>query len=598
MLKLIKQLFCDLTKDIFAHNIKIQEFSLEIPRNPEHGDLATNIAMVLAKLLQKNPRQIAENIIEKIKTQDFFHRYIKKIELAGQGFINLHIQPSLWHEILGQIEQDPANYGKPEIKNKQAINIEFVSANPTGPLHVGHSRPAVYGDVIANLLQFCDHNVTREYYINDAGNQIDVLLKSLFIRYNQLYGSEETIPPGCYPGEYLIELAELARAQYGDKLLTMPEVERRNLLWPFAINNLLSQIKESLAKLGVHFDKFTSEKLDIVDKDALNSVQDLLKAKGLIYIGTLERPKSDENEDWEPREQLLFRTSNFGDESDRVLEKSDGTPTYFASDIAYQNDKLKRNFDKLIVLLGADHIGYVTRLKAAVTAISGDKNKLEVITNQMVNLLKDGAPLKMSKRKGNFITLDEVLEEVGKDILRFSMLTRKNDTILTIDLDQVLEQSKENQFFYIQYAHTRVVSTLQRAYESELLHSDELKISKAVDVLAASRVSYAKSDLFLPDIQLLTREEELDIMRHLAFFPQIIDNSASRYDLHILINYLFDLANKFHILWTKGMENKEDRLVREDNIALSRARIYLAFNVARSIGQCLAILGIEPLIKM
>jgi arginyl-tRNA synthetase len=559
----------------YTHGLTEEQIIVERPKDPKHGDVATNIAMILAKSHGISPRQAAEEIAVNLRSNPL----IKAVDIAGPGFINLVTNEPLWQQEVANIIDAGADYGASNLGAQELVNVEFVSANPTGPMHIGHARGAIYGDALCRLLSKCGYKVIREYYMNDAGGQIDTLAESLFVRYQQALGKEAELGEGMYPGDYLIEAAQTLQSRYGDSLLTIPTEERRQLLKEFAVSEMMKLIKADLKSLGVEHEIFTSEYHDIRQLGKIDAALAFMKAKGFLYQGVLEAPKGKTPDDWEPREQTLFKATEFGDDVDRPVRKSNNDFTYFAADIAYHKDKLDRGFNKMILLLGADHSGYIKRMKAAVRALSSNNPavQLEVKINQLVNFFKNGVPFKMSKRSGNFLTVGDVIEEVGKDILRFVMLTRKNDTVLDFDLDKVKEQSKDNPVFYVQYAHARAYSVLRNAQK----------------VIATDNVS-----LKAANFALLTTEDELNLIKKLAWYPKMLESAALAAEPHRITYYLEDLANEFHSLWSKGNTDASLRFLLEDNLELSKARVGLLKAAATVIASGLEVLGVVAVESM
>ncbi|APE43751.1 arginine--tRNA ligase [Sulfitobacter alexandrii] len=545
----------------------------EPPRDPAHGDMATNAAMVLAKPAKMKPRDIAEALAAKLGTD----ARVTSAEVAGPGFLNLRLAPSVWQGIAAEVLARGTAFGRGDLGAGKRVNVEYVSANPTGPLHVGHTRGAVFGDALASLLDFAGYEVTREYYINDGGAQVDVLARSVYLRYLEAHGQEVAFPDGTYPGDYLIAVGEALKDKVGDAYVDAGEdvwlAEVRN----FATDRMMDLIRADLAALGVEMDVFYSEK-SLYGTGRIEAALDDLKAKGLIYEGVLEPPKGKTPEDWEPREQTLFRSTAHGDDVDRPVMKSDGGWTYFAPDIAYHYDKVQRGFDLLIDVFGADHGGYVKRMKAAVSALSEGKVPLDIKLTQLVKLFKNGEPFKMSKRAGTFVTLRDVVDEVGPDVTRFVMLTRKNDAMLDFDFDKVLEQSRENPVFYVQYAHARVASVLRKAAEAGIDTQDA--------TLAAA------------DLSRLDHEAEQTVLRKLAEWPRLVETAARSNEPHRVAFYLYELASDFHSLWNRGNEVPELRFLQEDDVATSQAKIALARSAAIVIAAGLGILGVNPAQEM
>ncbi len=543
--------------------------TVEPPRDPLHGDMATNAAMVLAKAAKAKPRDIAEKLVEKLAADD----RITSAEVAGPGFINLRLAPAVWQGLVAAVLNGGTAFGRSSLGEGKKVNVEYVSANPTGPLHVGHTRGAVFGDALASLLDFAGYNVTREYYINDGGAQVDVLARSVYLRYLEAHGQEVAFEDGTYPGEYLIEVGANLKDKVGDAYVDQPEDVWLTEVREFATEAMMDLIREDLKMLGVEMDVFYSEKSLYGTGRIEGAIQDLTD-KGLIYRGTLEPPKGKLPEDWEPREQTLFKSTEYGDDVDRPIKKSDGAWTYFAPDIAYHYDKVQRGFDLLIDVFGADHGGYVKRMKAAVSALSGGKVPVDIKLCQLVKLFKNGEPFKMSKRAGTFIMLRDVVEQVGPDVTRFVMLTRKNDAPLDFDFDKVLEQSKDNPVFYVQYAHARVASVLRKAAEAGITADDAA-------LLAAD---HAKLD----------HEAELNLLKKIAEWPRLVEIAARTNEPHRIAFYLYELASDLHGLWNRGNENTSLRFIQDDDSATSQAKIALARSTAVVIAAGLGILGVTP----
>ena len=551
--------------------------AVEPPRDPAHGDVATNAAMVLAKSAGMKPRALAEALAERLGARDL----VTEAAVAGPGFINLRIAAAFWHDCLAGILRAGADYGRSDLGAGVKVNVEYVSVNPTGPLHVGHARGAVYGDALAALLERAGFEVTREYYINDAGAQVDALARSTHLRYREALGEsiEAAAFEGLYPGDYLRQVGADLAARDGDKWLGADEDEWLGPLREFAIDAQMKIIRDDLAALGVHQEVFSTESA-LVAAGRVEQALARLEQSGLIYTGVLEPPKGKKPDDWEPRPQTLFRASDFGDDVDRPLKKSDGSWTYFAPDIAYHLDKIERGATALIDVWGADHGGYVKRMKAAVKALSGGAVELDVKLCQLVTLLRAGEPVKMSKRAGTFVTLREVIDEVGKDVVRFIMLTRKNDAPLEFDLAKVMEQSRDNPVFYVQYAHARCRSVLR--------HAAEGFPGIAQDPGALARAPLAR----------LTDSEELGLMKRLALWPRLLEGAAEAYEPHRVAFYLYDLAAAFHSLWTKGKDETQLRFLREDDPDLTAARLALVRAVALVIASGLEVFGVEPVEEM
>ncbi|MEP1442272.1 MAG: arginine--tRNA ligase [Hyphomicrobiales bacterium] len=548
---------------------------VEPPRDASHGDLASNVAMVLAKGLGLKPRDFAEQIKQGLEAD----ADIASVEIAGPGFINIRLQPAFWTKHLGEILTAGKLYGANYVAKPLKVNVEYVSANPTGPMHVGHCRGAVVGDAIANLLSFAGHKVTKEYYINDAGGQIAVLAQSVYLRYCEVLGEDiGEIPEGLYPGEYLKPVASELAAQYGETLKSLPEDERLTTISNAAIDAMMDLIRADLALLNVRHDVFFSERtLHKKTGDAENRIDDTLTTladRGLVYEGTLPPPKGQLPEDWEDRPQTLLRATDFGDDIDRPLKKSDGAYTYFAADVAYFRDKFERGFEEMLFILGADHGGYVKRLGAVANAIAGDKAELKVLLCQLVRLLRDGEPVKMGKRSGNLITLRDVVDEVGADAVRFMMLYRKNDAPLDFDFAKVTEQSKDNPVFYVQYAHARTHSVFKMAAErTDLTENDWENVSQDV-------------------LDKLVDHSEIALIQKMAAFPRILETSVEAKEPHRLAFYLFELASAFHSHWNIGKDRPELRFINDKDRELTRARLAMVAAVSNVISAGLSVIGV------
>ncbi|EBA12070.1 arginine--tRNA ligase [Roseobacter sp. CCS2] len=545
--------------------------SVEPPRDASHGDMATNAAMVLAKPAKMNPRVIADALAAKLLADP----QIAVVEVAGPGFLNMRLVPEVWQGVVKAALSDPA-YGQSNLGQGQKMMVEYVSANPTGPLHVGHTRGAVFGDALARLLDYAGFDVTKEYYINDGGAQVDVLARSVYLRYLEAHGQEVAFPDGTYPGDYLKPVGKALKAKVGDAYVDKGEQYWLEEIREFATEAMMDLIRADLAQLGVVMDNFYSEK-SLYGTGLIEKAIAELDEKGLIYRGTLEPPKGKMPEDWEPREQTLFKSTAHGDDVDRPVQKSDGSWTYFAPDIAYHYDKVQRGFDQLIDVFGADHGGYVKRMKAAVSALSDGKVPLDVKLTQLVKLYKNGEPFKMSKRAGTFVTLRDVVDQVGANVTRFHMLTRKNDAPLDFDFDKVLEQSKDNPVFYVNYAYARVNSAVGKA-------------GAFTDV----------SDVTLADVDLsgLTHEAELAVIRKLAEWPRLVEIAARGHEPHRIAFYLYDLASDFHALYHQGNADEALRFVQEGDSETTQAKIALIRAVAIVILHGLGILGVTPAEEM
>ncbi len=557
---------------LLPDGLDLSAVSVEPPRDAAHGDMATNAAMVLAKPSGRAPRDIADGLAAKLMEDP----RIAGADVAGPGFLNLRLAPPVWQGVVRQVLASGTDYGRSDIGGGLKVNVEFVSANPTGPMHVGHTRGAVVGDALANLLAFAGWNVTREYYINDGGAQVDVLARSAYERYREANGLEPEIREGLYPGDYLIPVGEALKARYGDSLLDKGEQFWLAEVRDFATGMMMEMIRSDLALLGVTMDVYSSEK-SLYGTGEIEAAIEELREAGLIYEGVLEPPKGKTPEDWEPREQTLFRSTAHGDDVDRPVKKSDGSWTYFAPDIAYHYNKVKRGFDQLIDIFGADHGGYVKRMKAAVSALSGGRVPLDIKLIQLVKLWKGGEPFKMSKRAGTFVTLRDVVEQAGTDVTRFIMLTRKNDVALDFDFDRVLEQSKDNPVFYVQYANARVNSVLRKAREAGIAVDD--------------------ATLLAADHRALSHPAELAMLKKVAEWPRLVEIAARNNEPHRVAFYLYELASDFHGLWNRGNDEAGLRFVQE-NPAASQAKIALAKAVSVVICAGLAILGVTPVEEM
>ena len=534
----------------------------ELPRDAAHGDLASNAAMVLAKPAGMKPRDLAAAISAPLAAISG----VTGVEIAGPGFINIRVEPRLWAIEIDAIIAAGAQYGRNDSGGGRPVNVEYVSANPTGPLHAAHARGAVLGDAMAGLLDFCGWDVTREYYVNDAGAQVDVLARSAYLRYCEALGRDiGEIPSGLYPGDYLVEVGVQLAATHGEAFLDADENEWLEPVRSFTIAAMMGGVRADLTKLGINMDRFSSERA-LVDNGAVAAAIDRLTTEGHVYRGILEPPKGKEPEDWEPREQLLFRASAFGDDTDRPLQKSDGSWTYFASDVAYHMDKLDRTGGPLINIFGVDHGGYVKRMNAAVQALSGRDDMLDIRLCQLVNLMDNGKPVKMSKRAGTFVTVRDVIDSVGADVIRFIMLTRRSEQTLDFDFAKVTEQSRDNPVFYVQYAHARACSVLRQ-------------VGDAIPDEAAS--------------DQLTHPAEMEVLRQLASWPKLVVSAANAHEPHRVAFYLMELAAAFHALWTAGRETPELRFIRDDEPALTAARLRLVKATALVIRSGLGVLAIE-----
>lgn len=561
------------SEDALPEGLSFDNVAVEPPRDAAHGDMATNAAMVLAKPAKLKPRDIAEALAGKLAADD----RITSAEVAGPGFLNLRLAPSVWQGVLAAVLEKGTGYGRSTMGQGQKVNVEYVSANPTGPLHVGHTRGAVFGDALASLLAYSGHDVTREYYINDGGAQVDVLARSAYERYREANGLSPEIAEGLYPGDYLIPIGEALKEKYGDSLIDKPESEWLEELREFSTDAMMNLIRADLKALGVEMDVFFSEK-SLYGTGRIEAALQSLTDKGLIYEGVLEPPKGKKPEDWEPREQTLFKSTEHGDDVDRPVKKSDGSWTYFAPDIAYHYDKVSRGFDALIDVFGADHGGYVKRMKAAVSALSDGNVSLDIKLTQLVKLWKNGEPFKMSKRAGNFVTLRDVVDQVGPDVTRFIMLTRKNDAPLDFDFDKVLESGRENPVWYVQYAHTRVMGVLRKA--------------------AAANIASDDATLAMANLDKINHDSELSLAKKLAEWPRLVEIAARTNEPHRIAFYLYELASDFHSHYKKGEDDKSLLFIQDGDVATSQSKIALARAVSVVISAGLGILGVTPAQEM
>jgi arginyl-tRNA synthetase len=563
----------------WSAGIDVSRVVVEPPRDPSHGDMATNAAMVLAKDAKAKPRDLADAIAARLRADPL----IASVDVAGPGFINLTLKPEAWADALRTVLREGAAYGRiAPVASAAKVNVEYVSANPTGPMHVGHCRGAVFGDALCSLLQFAGRDVTREYYINDAGAQVDVLARSAYLRYREALGEDiGAIPEGLYPGDYLKPVGQALVAEHGDGLLAMGEARWLPIVREKAIAMMMEEIKGDLAALNIHHDVFFSERSLIeTGNNKVAETIDFLRSRGDIYEGSLPPPKGKPVEDYEDRIQTLFRATAYGDDVDRPLIKSDNSYTYFASDIANHRNKFERGFTDLIDVFGADHGGYIKRMQAAVKAVSAGEATLDVKIVQLVKLLRNGEPVKMSKRSGDFVTLREVVDEVGNDAVRFMMLYRKNDAVLDFDLAKVIEQSRDNPVFYVQYGHARAHSIFRNAREEVVpdLPDD-----------TAARTAYLAS----APVERLTDPAELDLLKRLALFPRMIEAAAAAHEPHRIAFYLYDLASEFHALWTRGRDLPYLRFIINNDAQITKARLAMVQGVALVLASGLAILGVH-----
>ncbi len=569
----VAELEAMMAEGVLPKGLDLAAVAVEPPRDAGHGDMATNAAMVLAKPAGMAPRAIADALAGRLMADP----RVAGADVAGPGFLNLRLEPAAWQGLVREVLIQGTGYGRSTLGQGRKVNVEFVSANPTGPMHVAHARGAVVGDALAALLAYAGYEVTREYYINDGGGQVDVLARSAFERYREANGLSPEIAEGLYPGDYLIPVGEALKVKYGDSLLNQPESVWLADVRVFSTDMMMAMIREDLAALGVKMDVYSSEKA-LYGTGQIEAAIERLKGLGLIYQGVLEPPKGKAPEDWEAREQTLFRSTSFGDDQDRPVQKSDGSWTYFAPDIAYHYNKVVRGFDELINIFGADHSGYVKRLKAVVSALSENRVTLDIKLIQLVKLLKGGQIVKMSKRAGTFVTLRDLIDEVGPDVVRFVMLTRKNDVALDFDFDKVTEQSKDNPVFYVQYANARVNSILRKA-------RGEAGLDVSDATLSVAHLSH------------LGHEAELGVIKKLAEWPRLVEIAARGNEPHRVAFYLYELASDFHGLWNRGNDDDSLRFLQADS-AISTAKIALARAVGVVICAGLGILGVTPVEEM
>ncbi len=555
-------------------NLDVSLIKFELSKNLAHGDLASNAALVLSRSVGEEPKEIASLLAGELRKIG----HVEEVGIAGPGFINLTLENKFWHEQLRQILSAGTAYGDANFGNGDKVNVEYVSANPTGPLHIAHARGAVFGDVISNLLEKVGYSVTREYYINDAGAQIAALGRSAHMRYCQALGDDiGEMPEGLYPGEYLIGIGQELAKFYGDKWQKKPEIEWLNLFSEFSSAKMMELIRADLSALGVYQEVFTSER-EVVDAGWVDQMFSFLKEKNLVYTGVLSRPKgSGAQNNWEKRPQVLFRATRFGDSSDRALKKTNDEWTYFASDIANHFLKFNRGFRRMINIWGADHAGYIDRMKAAVSGITEGKGQLEVKLCQIVHLKKAGRPVRMSKRSGDFVTLRSVIDEIGKDIIRFIMLTRSNDSQMDFDLEKVVEQTRDNPVFYVQYAHARCCSILR--------HASQHFPKKDLDPVSLAAAELGK----------IRNRSELNIIKTLSAWPQVVESAAISLEPHRVVFYLYDLASLFHALWNKGKEEADLKFLNPRDPELTRCRLALVESVRSVIASGLHLVGVEPL---
>lgn len=575
--ELVRTAVSGLAKDMGRPAPDLARIAVEPPREESHGDLAINAAMVLSKEFGMKPRELGDRIATLLRSMP----KVTAVEIAGPGFINVRLDRTVWLNVLKEAVKSGREFGKTDLGKSEKVNVEYVSANPTGPMHVGHGRGAVFGDALANLLAFVGFNVTREYYINDAGTQVDVLARSAYLRYREALGENiGTIPEGLYPGDYLVPVGQVLAEKFGKKLLDENESKWLPVVRQAAIDMMMDMIRDDLASLAIKHEVFFSERSLTTGGDKVADTIEQLGKRGHIYEGRLPPPKGAPVEDWEDREQTLFRATAFGDDVDRPLKKSDGTYTYFAADMAYHRDKIERGFTTLIDVWGADHGGYVKRMQAAVGALGGGKVTLDVKLCQLVRLLRAGEPVKMSKRAGDFITLREVVDEVGQDPVRFMMLFRKNDAALDFDLAKVIEQSRENPVFYVQYAHARCKSVLRNAKE------------------ALPELDLSASNMTRAVVERLEDEGEQRMVRKVAQWPRQVEAAAAAHEPHRIAFFLHDLAGEFHSHWNRGNEMPHLRFIIRDDPELTLARLTLVSGLATVLASGLTILGVGALEEM
>ncbi|KAF8818477.1 arginine--tRNA ligase [Rickettsia endosymbiont of Cardiosporidium cionae] len=551
------------------------QYSVEIPKDHLNGDISTNIAMLTASIKHQNPKEVA------LRFKDTFKKinYLAHIEVAGPGFINFTIKASKWHDYIQQILSNNSNFWNVNVGNGELVNIEYVSANPTGPIHMGHARVAVYGDVLANILSKSGYNVVKEYYVNDSGSQIDILIDSVILRYKEVITNKPiVIPEGLYPGGYLKELARVIYDKYGSSLLDKEEIYMKDIIKKITITEMMNLIKRDLSLLGVEYDKFFFES-SLHSEKKIDQVVEIMQEKGLIYQGVLPAPKGKLNPNWKKVEHMLFRSSSFGDAQDRSIQKQDGSWSYFASDLAYAKNKIDRGFQNLIFILGADHSGYVSRISAIVSALSDNKVKSDIKIVQLVNFANQSVPIKMSKRNGNFVSISSIMKNLDKDIIRFIMLTRKSDMVLEFDLDKFKEQSQDNPVFYVQYAHVRICSIISRV---------KISVADAYDKFINNQF----------DLSLLSTEEEIQLIKLLAIWPKILINAAKYHEPHRIAYYLIEIASKFHTIWNLGKSKSNYLFVVSDNVELTAARLAFVQSIKLVMVNALSIIGIKPIDKM
>ena len=559
-------------KEFSLEESDLKNISFEFPRDSSLGDLSTNASMILSGKLKKSPQEIASKIINLIKNNPDF----ENVEIAGKGFINIKLKKNVWWNLLSKTLNEKNNYGDTDYGKNEKINIEYVSANPTGPLHVGHTRGAVFGDILSNILKKVGYNVCREYYVNDAGEQIDKLAKSVFIRYREACGEDiDEIPEGLYPGDYLKSVGEDLRTQFKDSLVELEKEDWFPIVREFSIKSMLSVIRDDLNSLGINHDVYTSEN-KLLNDGYVQEVFNEMNNSDLLYEGETPPPKGVKKSEWSKRKHILFKSKSFGDDEDRVVKKHDGSWTYFMPDIAYHKDKFNRGFNKMINVWGADHSGYISRVTSAVDAVTKSKSSLEVKICQLVRLIRGGNIVKMSKRSGSFITLRDLVEEVGPDAVRFMMVTRKNDAPLDFDYDLVKEQTRDNPIFYVQYAHARISSIIQKVLDEKIFLIDEKFIDNT-------------------DLSLLSNSHDIELIKIISNFPRVIEQSAIYREPHRVAFYLRDIASSFHSYWNLGNEDNNMKVLNIDNLDETKARLALIMSVKITISEGLRLLGINAL---
>ena len=566
----IQDILFKILKTEFNISISLENVFVEIPKNKSHGDFYTNAALVLSKELKMNPNELAN----KIKILLLNEEFIEKVDIAGPGFINITVKNYLWLDFVQSVLKNPDEFGYRKLVNKEKILIEFVSANPTGPMHVGHCRGAIFGDALANLYKACGFDVTKEYYINDAGSQINILVRSLFVRYQQLFNVDVNIADSMYPGHYLIDIAQDLKAEYQNKLLNKNFDQIFPILRKFAIDKIMLLIKQDLKLLNVTHSSFVSEQDDINEKGFILKAIDVLKSKSLIYEGFLAIPKGVDAENWQPESQTIFASTNFGDDVDRSVQRADKTYTYLAGDLGLAMQRIERGYSNVVLILGADHTGFVKRIKAVTQALSDGKSKIDLPLVQMVNLLKNGTPFKMSKRSGDFIRANDVINEVGVDILRFILLSRRTDTIIDFDFEKVTEKTKDNPVFYVQYAHARCNSILRNA-------KNNFNITPNLD-----------------SIYTIKTDHEILLIKIIATLPKVVEQAMKNIEPHRLINFLIELVTEFHSFWSKGSSNEDLRFIIPHDRTLTEGRLILVELMKITIRTTLGLLGIEAIEKM